>query len=210
MRYRATGQGRRGGLLGAGRPARGGGSRAVRTAERGLASHQVCCLARGWGRRAVRDMYLRATWVPSRYSSWRQNGTSYAPLRRLHDPHRSWMLLTVFVPPRDHGILWSKWRSSVAPHCTHLPWSRTVTAILTSCGMTRELRSPGAPRVVAAAGSQSCQPGGGGGHRGSGCHPSSGDQPGGGGGQPGGGLSCHWPFSGADCHDRGIVGADCM
>jgi hypothetical protein len=35
------------------------------------------------------------------------NGMSSAPLRRLQCPHKSWMLLTVFVPPRDQGILWS-------------------------------------------------------------------------------------------------------
>lgn len=48
-------------------------------------------------------------------------GMSSAPLRLLQGPHKSWMLFAVFVPPRDQGTLWSKWRSSVAPHCTHLP-----------------------------------------------------------------------------------------
>lgn len=37
-----------------------------------------------------------------------QRGMSSAPLRQLHGPHRSWMLFTVLVPPRDQGILWSK------------------------------------------------------------------------------------------------------
>src|ERR1700751_3382966 len=118
---------------------------------------------------------------------------SSAPLRLLQGPQRIWMLLTVFVPPRDQGTLWSKWRSSVELHCTHLPWSRTDTAILTSCGMTRELRSPGAPRRDEVAGTHNCHPGGGGGQDGSGCHPDSGDQPGGGKGQWGGALNCHWP-----------------
>ena len=32
-------------------------------------------------------------------------GMSSAPLLLLHGPHRSWMLFTEFVPPRDQGIL---------------------------------------------------------------------------------------------------------
>jgi hypothetical protein len=74
-------------------------------------------------------------------------------------------------------------------------------AILTSCGITRDWRSPGAPRGAADAGTHSCQPGGGGGQLGSGCHSSAGTQPGGGRGQPGGGLSRHWPTSGIGTHE---------
>ncbi len=39
-------------------------------------------------------------------------------------------------PPLDQGMMWSKCRSSVAPHLAHLPSSRFQTSNLTLVGMT--------------------------------------------------------------------------
>jgi hypothetical protein len=58
--------------------------------------------------------------------------------------------------------------------------------------MTRELRSPIAPRAGGGTGTQNCHPGGAGTQDGSGRHSGSGDQPTGGADQLGGALNCHW------------------
>ena len=57
---------------------------------------------------------------------------------KLCFPQSNWMLSAVFdEPPFDQGIIWSKCRSSVAPHFAHLPPSLFQTPSLTAVGITR-------------------------------------------------------------------------
>ena len=60
------------------------------------------------------------------------------------------MFFSVAAPPFDHGITWSKWISSVEPHCRQRPMSLRMTAALTSFGMYLECRSPSGGGVGAA------------------------------------------------------------
>ena len=52
------------------------------------------------------------------------------------------MFATVLAPPLLTGMMWSKCRFSVCPHCRQRPPSRAETAILTSCEIRRVCRSP--------------------------------------------------------------------
>lgn len=62
------------------------------------------------------------------------------------------MFFTVFAPPRDQGITWSNWRSSVAPHRLQRPPSRRITSALTSFEMYLLFRCPSGAAGTGAAG----------------------------------------------------------
>jgi hypothetical protein len=40
---------------------------------------------------------------------------AFAPRDELQDLHKTWMLLGVFSPPTESGVMWSPVRSVVAP-----------------------------------------------------------------------------------------------
>jgi len=46
---------------------------------------------------------------------------------------------TIEAPPLEYGMMWSKWRSSVAPHITHLPPSRCQTSCSMGLGYSVEM-----------------------------------------------------------------------
>jgi len=56
---------------------------------------------------------------------------------KLCFPHNNWMLTDMLdEPPLDQGIMWSKCRSSVAPHFVHFPPSLCQTSNFTQVGIT--------------------------------------------------------------------------
>src|SRR5271165_5244 len=83
--------------------------------------------------------------------------------------------------------------SSARPIRTSCPCWKTK-----DCAPSDRRSSP-APGALPAAGFQNSQPGGAGGHDGSGCQPAGGCQSPGGAGQPGGGLKTHFVSPGAAC-----------
>ena len=101
----------------------------------GLRREPVYCLPNSTGSNLL-TCFLTESAGEEEY--WKWIYPSLDPFERLCLAHKSWMLATTFDdPPFEKGIMWSKWRLSLEPHCWHRPLSLAKTSRITSPGISR-------------------------------------------------------------------------